>query len=412
MLNTGVINMEYIKREFDKIIIEEQNCSKGKRYFDPIRKIFVSITPEELIRQKMIRYMIDYMSVPFQIIGTEEHLSHFGVNKYNGRMDIVIKNCNNNEVLTVIECKSERVFIESSQAIEQVMNYSKLVKAKYFCLVNGVNLQFYHISNNGKYSKIQGIPKYEEIIHNTFTETDTCMEFKRLEYCDYFDYQFLENQEWYSEKIGEDTEKLLVPAIIALDDCLLDCSQKLTDVYSKRVKLIEDLGVQYREYDDGSGGGFGSGYYRIFLLEDMQLHDHFLCGFSISTTGKTVKDYKYGTTDGKSVLILMYNNGDVDEMSAQINLNKFLIFDEEKMTITIEHNGVVTRKGANKKELFQYIKQYNTNMVNNNRLKFGTVSFLNPLSFSNVDVICLFSSLIEYCLYREEYKLFLSMNKQ
>ena len=68
-----VINLEYVKKEFNKIKLKLSNCTGGEKYFDPIRKIFVAIMPEETVRQKMIRYMQKYMSVPSTNIGIEEH---------------------------------------------------------------------------------------------------------------------------------------------------------------------------------------------------------------------------------------------------------------------------------------------------------------------------------------------------
>lgn len=406
-----VINLEYVKKEFNKIKLKLSNCTGGEKYFDPIRKIFVAIMPEETVRQKMIRYMQKYMSVPSTNIGIEEHLYHFGIKQYNGRIDMVITNQNSiNDVLCVIECKSEKVFIESMQVIEQAEKYSRLVNAKFFGLVNGNYIQFYHICDNGNFIAIQGIPTYKELSDDVYTESNDFQEFQRLEYCDYFDHLFLKNQDWYIYKIGEDTDEKLVPAIVALDDCILDYSQKLKNIQSDRLKLIEDLGIQYRQYNDRSGGGFGSGIYRIFMLEDKLLNKLFLCGFTITTTAKTTNDPKYGTTDGKSVLILMFNDGDVDQMSAQINLNKYLEFNRKIMTITIGHNGTVTRKGANKNDLFEYIKKYNSDMILNSELLFGTIDFSKPLSLKNKDVVKLFSNLIEYCFYREEYKLNLSKN--
>ena len=151
---------------------------------------------------------------------------------------MVITNQNSiNDVLCVIECKSEKVFIESMQVIEQAEKYSRLVNAKFFGLVNGNYIQFYpHICDNGNFIAIQGIPTYKELSDDVYTESNDFQEFQRLEYCDYFDHLFLKNQDWYIYKIGEDTDEKLVPAIVALDDCILDYSQKLKNIQSDRFK--------------------------------------------------------------------------------------------------------------------------------------------------------------------------------
>ena len=46
--------MVNITGEFEKINIKVYKCKSGDRYFEPIRKMFLCITPEELVRQKMI----------------------------------------------------------------------------------------------------------------------------------------------------------------------------------------------------------------------------------------------------------------------------------------------------------------------------------------------------------------------
>ena len=41
--------MENIKKIFDKIKIEKHNSINGKSFLDPIRNIFIQITPEEIV---------------------------------------------------------------------------------------------------------------------------------------------------------------------------------------------------------------------------------------------------------------------------------------------------------------------------------------------------------------------------
>lgn len=405
--------MESIKTDFDKISIKKFHCMEGTRYFDPIRNVFVNITPEETVRQKMILYMQNKMMIPHENIGVEEHITHFGVRDYNGRMDVVVKYLDSSEekVLCVIECKGERIFIQSTQAKEQARKYAEMVNAKFFGLVNGIDIYFFHKNYDGIYCEIEGIPTFEEMKKDVYIEMSECPVFQRLNYNEYFDLNFLESQDWFSYKIGDDTDGDLIPCIIALDDCLLDFSQQLTKIESSRFEIIEDLGIQFRQYGDASDSDFGSGEYRVFMMNDKLLHQQFLVGFTISATGKTFNDPKYGNSSGKSVLVLMYNNGSVDETPAQINLNQFLKVDNEKKIMKIIHNGATHRKGAKKQDLLEYVKQFNENLVKNNQIEFGSVDFSKPLYFKNEDVKYLFTNLIEYCVYREEYKICLSNKK-
>ena len=293
----------------------------------------------------------------------------------------------------------------------QLAAYAEMVNAKFFGLVNGIDIYFFHKNYDGIYCEIEGIPTFEEMKKDVYIEMSECPVFQRLNYNEYFDLNFLESQDWFSYKIGDDTDGDLIPCIIALDDCLLDFSQQLTKIESSRFEIIEDLGIQFRQYGDASDSDFGSGEYRVFMMNDKLLHQQFLVGFTISATGKTFNDPKYGNSSGKSVLVLMYNNGSVDETPAQINLNQFLKVDNEKKIMKIIHNGATHRKGAKKQDLLEYVKQFNENLVKNNQIEFGSVDFSKPLYFKNEDVKYLFTNLIEYCVYREEYKICLSNKK-
>ena len=404
--------MEQIKNIFDKIELKKWDCNKGKRYFDPIRKIFVNITPEEVVRQRMITFLINHMYVPTEYIHVEDHLAHFGI-KNNKRIDIDIT-CVNKEgfeqPLAVIECKKESVAINAGQVLEQAYDYALSIRCKYFIIVNGVEIQFYHKEDELTYQPIKGILSYEDMLYDLHIESLPTIKFQRLKYEDYFAIERLKHESWYEYKIGEDIDEKLVPFIINLDDCLLDVSCQLEKIVSKNFSLIEDLGTEYRQYGDASGSNFGAGCYRLFLINDERTGKQFISGFSISATAKTINDPKYGSTDGKSVLVIIYNDGDVDEMSVQINLNRFLTINKEYCA-HLTHNGSVTRHGANKKNLFDYLETWSKELIKNDRVDFGMTDYSVPLTLKNQDMILMLSKLIEYSVYRNEYKAQLSRRK-
>ncbi|MBR1732016.1 MAG: type I restriction enzyme HsdR N-terminal domain-containing protein, partial [Ruminococcus sp.] len=61
-----------------KALIPKIYKRNGKECFlDPIRKKLIQITPEEIVRQKVISYLINEMNVPESMISVEEHLSHY-----------------------------------------------------------------------------------------------------------------------------------------------------------------------------------------------------------------------------------------------------------------------------------------------------------------------------------------------
>lgn len=392
--------MENIKKVFDKIKIEKHNSVNGKSFLDPIRNIFLQITPEEIVRQKMLIFLMKNMSVPSENILVEEHLAHWTKN-FNGRMDIAITY--NEKILAVIECKEENIFIESMQVFEQAKNYAEIVSAKYIVLVNGVNIQFYHLNEENFYKPIEGILNFSDMLEENFDYEEENFEFQRLDYEDYFDYNYFTEQDWFQATIGEDTSENLIPCILNFLDCIFD-ETKLTKILSKKISLIEDLGVNYREYKDASGSIFGSGEYRIFLVKDCEKNFEFLTGFAILATGKTVNDPHFGNRQGQSVLCVMYCDGKIDETSVQINLNKFLKIDEKNKKAIFTHNGASGKRGFRKAEFIKYVQNKNANLVRGDKFYFGEIDYSVPLTFENPDVINLVSNLIEYAVYRSEYK--------
>lgn len=397
------MNVEQI---YNKIELPICNCKSGERYFDSFRNMFVRITPEEKIRQKTCLILSDKLRTPREVIKVEEHLVHYGVKDKNGRIDISIKFLDvdgNERPLAIIECKEERIPVIAQQVKDQAANYAHYIGAKYFIITNGIEMDYYHYNEKEHtYEAIDGILTYQDMLDCNYRVIKDVHNFTRLPYEEYYDINKLKQYEWSYEKIGDDTDDRLIPTIINLDDCLLDTSDRLEQLPSKKYELIADLGKQYRKYNDASGGGFGSGLYRVIRLRDQEINKEFLVGFTIITTGKTIDDPKYGTSDGKSVLIIMKNDGDRDEMSVQINMNKCLFVKGTKSTMT--HNALITRKGKSKNGLLEYIDIRNKELVEGDNIILGTLDCSKSLYINSEDVSIFLANAIEYAVYRDEYK--------
>ena len=302
-------------------------------------------------------------------------------------------------------------------ALKSIMNYLThilfnltYVLYKYFMLVNGCKMKCYKIEG-GSAVPFANLLTYTDMLFEKNEVKEVIKPFERLEYDEYFDVDRIKSYPWAYSKIGEDTPDSLIPYIINIDDCLLDSSIRLTEIHSDDFSFVSDLGTQLRQYDDSSGGGFGTGVYRSFIVEDKRYHSNFLIGFSIIATAKTVNDSVYGNTDGKSVLVVMVNDGDTDEMSVQINLNRYMKV-VDKNRVRIIHNGAVTRKGASKKDLFDYISGYTQQLVDGASVVTGELDCNVLLTMDNDDMKEFLSRLIEYSVYRNEYKKSLSGRKR
>lgn len=70
----------------------------------------------------------------------------------------------------------------------------------------------------------------------------------------------------------------------------------------------------------------------------------------------------------------------------------------------IFHNGVVTRKGATKKKVLEFIESHAPYLVDKNSVVLGEIDFSKNLYMDSEDVIEGFTKMIEYSINRDAYK--------
>ncbi|MGX7591225.1 type I restriction enzyme HsdR N-terminal domain-containing protein [Candidatus Karelsulcia muelleri] len=116
----------------------------GKRYvFCLIRKKYYLLTKEELVRQKIIYYLIKNRGYKVPEIYVE-----FNSNFYNikNRVDILV--LKNKRPFLIVECKSPEVNI-SYKSFDQIMKYYLRFKSQYLVLTNGIKNIIFEFKNNG-----------------------------------------------------------------------------------------------------------------------------------------------------------------------------------------------------------------------------------------------------------------------
>ena len=101
--------------------------------FDPIRKKYYVLTPEEWVRQHTLQYLIQDKKYPKNLIAVEKELQ---INQTKRRFDIVVFN----HLMTpeiLIECKAPHITI-SQKTFDQANQYNWLLKAPFLFLTNGM----------------------------------------------------------------------------------------------------------------------------------------------------------------------------------------------------------------------------------------------------------------------------------
>jgi hypothetical protein len=100
--------------------------------FDIIRRKFVTLTPEEWVRQHWIHYLIEEANYPRSLIAVEMKII---VNELSKRCDIVVYNRDGKPFL-IVECKSPDVMV-SQKVFEQIARYNLTLQVKYLIVSNG-----------------------------------------------------------------------------------------------------------------------------------------------------------------------------------------------------------------------------------------------------------------------------------
>lgn len=133
---------------------------KGKtEIFDPVRKKYVSLTPEEHVRQDVLRHLLYEAGYPGGNISVEKQLVFNGMQK---RYDVLVFNSSFAPAL-LIECKSPTVPI-NEKICRQIAMYNLQLKVPYLWLTNGS--QHFIVKNDlvaGTYSFLPALPDFSTL---------------------------------------------------------------------------------------------------------------------------------------------------------------------------------------------------------------------------------------------------------
>ncbi|MBR5146600.1 MAG: type I restriction enzyme HsdR N-terminal domain-containing protein [Bacteroidales bacterium] len=124
------------------------------KVFDPIRKIYCALSPEEEVRQKMLYYLVEQKKYPSGLIAVEYSIK---VNNLPKRCDIVVFN-KEAKPMMIVECKAESVPI-TQKVLDQAIRYYSGLNVEYLLLTNGKTMYCYRIDmENQKIESLNELP--------------------------------------------------------------------------------------------------------------------------------------------------------------------------------------------------------------------------------------------------------------
>ncbi|NNF02281.1 MAG: type I restriction enzyme HsdR N-terminal domain-containing protein [Bacteroidia bacterium] len=129
---------------------------QSKQIFDPIRKKFVSLTPEEWVRQNLLMYFTTDLEYPLSLINIEKGMNLYRLSK---RTDLIIHDSEGSPWM-LVECKAPDIKIDQ-KVVDQICRYNIVHKAPYLFLSNG--MKHYILKLEGEtYKTINSVPKHNE----------------------------------------------------------------------------------------------------------------------------------------------------------------------------------------------------------------------------------------------------------
>lgn len=367
-------------------------------YLDPIRKRLIKVTPEEVVRQKVVSYLLNDLKVPTSMIRVEEHLSHYGI-KSKRRADIIVEKLIEEErsvvPLLVIECKAPDVFVGES-TVNQMLDYTDLLFNDYAMATNGnETVCMYYNAETNSYEVIEEIPKYIDMIKGEFKAIPEIPLPPRLSL-----EQIEEADNWKSYQgamMGTNTSKDILVFAVNLWEALLYTDHKLPIGGYKLFTLIEDYGVRMLEYGNASGGTY-SGAYRSFLID-----------YNGSTEFVSIGMSSYVTWAHPDVEKTVLNVAVDNEIDSHHSLQLVLDDNLEKLDnkYTLYHHGriAIGNIGSGKiSELREYVRKKYPEIIEGTRFNLGTLVNNHLFCIDQSDMVKIVENLISYALIRDEYR--------
>lgn len=125
--------------------------------FDPLRRRFVALTPEEEVRQKVLYLLVEHLNVPAGLLAVEYAVKVNGLDK---RADAVVFGTDARPLM-IVECKAPTVKI-TEKTLDQAIRYYSALQPKFLLLFNGKDCRCFR-SAGGTLEAMDHLPNYEEM---------------------------------------------------------------------------------------------------------------------------------------------------------------------------------------------------------------------------------------------------------
>ena len=105
----------------------------SRMIFDPCRLKWVALTPEEWVRQHIVKYLSEDLKYPIGLIATEMSIK---LSSRTRRCDIVVHNRKGKAAL-IVECKAPEISL-NQDAFDQANRYNWALGVPFLVITNGM----------------------------------------------------------------------------------------------------------------------------------------------------------------------------------------------------------------------------------------------------------------------------------
>ena len=360
-------------------------------YLDPIRQRLIVVTPEETIRQKIIFWLMQDLSVPKSMLSVEKPLAHYGLNTRD-RADIVIHGMDEKKgasfPVAVIECKADDVFLGEKECL-QVFRYADQLGAIYCAVTNGATTYaYYSDEEKQKYIPLSDLPAYSEMISGQYDELHIPpfphripMEKLKEMYPSYIE----------TYNIGEKTPARIATPLVNLIESYLSPDHKFSARQYKLFRNIEDYGVRMLSYGNASGGSW-SGAYRSFLI-DFRGNTEFV---SINIAS---------CDDGTTYMNVAIDDDTIGHHALQYNIDRELGMVGNQLIFYHSGKIGIGNIGSGKIEgLRNLIRKEYPEIISAKKFNLGALTHDRLWNLDDAEECKLVENLISYALLRDEYR--------
>ncbi len=129
----------------------------GYEIFDPLRRRWVALTPEEWVRQHFVNFLVEHRGYPAALMANETSIKLNGLSR---RCDSVAYS-RTLKPLAVVEYKAPSVAI-SQKVFDQIARYNIVIGAPFLIVSNGMR-HYCCRFDGGSYRFLPDIPAYADL---------------------------------------------------------------------------------------------------------------------------------------------------------------------------------------------------------------------------------------------------------